>query len=115
MKKQRKKWKKPQTDRQGPVKPTRTRRWRVTDVVRALIRERGIGLHDGSSEANWALRVFDCAQKGPMDFWNFATDWCWYSLPHLFGAETVVTSADVDKLADVIVAEAIRLKVPKRA
>lgn len=116
MKKQQKKWKKRQTDRQGPVKPAGKRRWRVTDVVRALLEEQGISLQGGSSEAQWALRVIDvCKERGPMRFANLATDWCWYSLPHLFGVEIVVTPADVDRLADVIVSAASRMNVPKRA
>lgn len=90
--------------------------WKVSDVVRAVCKERGINISLPLSEdAMNAKRILDVLKEyGPMSFHNLATKHCWGSLPAFFRAKRVVClPEDVQELHDLIVSEAERLNVPR--
>lgn len=90
--------------------------WKVSDVVRAVCKERGINISRPLSEdAMNATRILDVLKEhGPMPFHDLATKHCWGSLPAFFRAKRAVClPEDVQELHDIIVDEAERLNVPR--
>lgn len=100
---------------------SRVKRWRVTDVVKAVCKERGVGWEwysscEGEPFSADAWFVIASARRSGGSFEYMARMGAPRSLRHFFGVRRIaVTDADLDRLADVIVAEARRLRVPRRA
>ncbi len=105
----------------------RVKRWRVSDVVKALCEERGLRWErDGVSDTYVdpdATYVMRKVREGQSFEWLVSL--APYSLPMVFGMEPLNKTSfwerqphagqKVKALADKIVAEARRLKVPRRA
>lgn len=104
----------------------RVKRWRVSDVVKALCEERGFGWsrdHEGSAIDGDAAYVMREVREGQS--FDRLVNLAPYSLPIVFDMEPLNrdmfwerqpgAKLAVEALAAKIVAEARRLKVPRRA
>jgi hypothetical protein len=106
----------------------RVKRWRISDVVKALCKERGFKWeYDGGSNTdvdNDAAYVVTHAAREGRSFMQLVMK-APFSLPVVFGMEPLnrtplwerqpESRQAVEALAQRIVAEARRLKVPRRA
>jgi len=104
-------------------------KWRISDVIRAVCKERRVGWNPKrsqvlDSDAVYLLRARIMSDRrlvlNGSSFEDVLQHHAPYSLPRFFGQPSKAYGAlfapeEIEALAKVIVDHAIRLKVPKRA